>query len=159
VAVNLYPPETSPPKELKLAISSRRLDWQASSIAQICSQYSSLLSSVEQLVIHEGLGSRESAWKVEMDSTQWLELFHPFTAVRTLRISGMLRPLIVSSLQGLAGELAITVLPALDSLYLQWYKPFQAGSEQQAIEAFIAARQISDRPVAVRRCEWFSQND
>jgi hypothetical protein len=43
------------------------------------------------------------------------------------------------------------VLPALDSLYLEEYKP--SGSDQQAIEPFIVAHQYSNHPVAVRPWE------
>ena len=142
VEINLHP--TDPPINLKLEINCRAVDWQVSSMAQICNQLSFLSSTVEQLDIQ--VRSLESTWQVDIEDTQWLELFRPFTAVRTLRISRALQSLIVPALQELAGERATEVLPALDSLYLE-YQPSE--SEQQAIEPFVAARQYSDRPVAV----------
>jgi hypothetical protein len=124
-------------------------------MAQICNQFSFLLSIVEQLDIHVGYFDREPTptRQVEMEDTQWLELFRPFTAVRTLRISRALQPLIVPALQELTDERATEVLPALDSLYLEEYQP--SGSEQQVIDSdpFIAARQYSDHPVAVHPWE------
>jgi hypothetical protein len=57
----------------------------------------------------------------------------------------------VSVLQKLTGEMAAEVLLALNSLYLEEYEPL--GSEQQAMERFITARQHSGQPVAVHRLE------
>jgi hypothetical protein len=105
--------QTIPLPRLEVRVKCKGLDWQVSSMAQIFSQFSSLLSSAEQLDIS---GSSGSTLQVDTDNTQWLELFHPFTAVRTLRISHPLRSLIVPALQGLTGETATEVLAALESL-------------------------------------------
>jgi hypothetical protein len=109
-------------------------------MARILNQCSFLLSIVEDLNLF-------SCCQVEIKDAQWLELFRQFTAVRTLRICRALQPFIVPALRELTGERATLVLPALDSLYLGKYQPY--GSEQQAIEPFIAARQYSDHPVVV----------
>ncbi|KAI0251546.1 hypothetical protein BJV78DRAFT_1154343 [Lactifluus subvellereus] len=150
VKVVLQPPELGYPNhELSLGILCRAVDWQVWSMAQICKQSSFLLSIVEQLDIQ--FNYLKSTWQVDMEDTQWLELFRPFTGVRTLRIRRELQPLIVPALQELTGERATEVLPALDSLYLEEYEP--SGSDQQAIDPFIAARQRSDHPVAVHSWE------
>jgi hypothetical protein len=115
-------------------------------MAQICNQLSFLLSIVELLDIQDPF-SLALISQVDMEDTQWLELFRPFTAVRTLRICYQLQSRIVPALQELTGERATEVLPALDSLYLEEYPP--SGSDQQAIDSFVAARQHSDHPVAV----------
>ncbi|KAI0249335.1 hypothetical protein BJV78DRAFT_1284091 [Lactifluus subvellereus] len=133
---------------LELGISCGGTDRQVSCMAQICSQYSFLLPSVERLDIFECYRWK-SHWQADSDETPWLELIRPFTAVQTLRISRLPRPSIVRALQELTGERAIEVLPALDGLYLEDYQP--SGPEQKAIEPFIAARQYSDHPVAVHR--------
>ena len=147
VDINLpLPKETDSSNELNLGVYCRAVDWQVLSMAQICNQLSLLLSIVEQLDIQVD-PDRESTWQVDMEDTQWLELFRPFTAVRTLRITLELQPLILLALQELTGERATEVLPALDRLYLEEYQP--SGSEQQAIKPFLAARQYSDHPVAV----------
>ncbi|KAI0249282.1 hypothetical protein BJV78DRAFT_1354345 [Lactifluus subvellereus] len=135
---------------LKLGILCRGIGWQVSCMAQICSQYSFLLPSVEQLDICQYYRWK-SRWQVDSDVIPWLELFRPFTAVRTLRISCHPQSYIVHALQDLTGERTIEVLPALDGLYLEDYKP--SGPEQKALELFIATRQYSDRPVAVHRWE------
>ncbi|KAI0251499.1 hypothetical protein BJV78DRAFT_422046 [Lactifluus subvellereus] len=146
VKINLYLPKgTDPPKKFNLGISCRALDWQLRSMAQICNQLSFLPSIVEQLDIQVTLFDRR---RVHIEDTQWLELFRPFTAVRTLRIGRELRSLIVPALQGLTGERATEVLPTLDSLYLGGYQPSEYY-HQEAIKSFIAARQYSAHPVAV----------
>jgi hypothetical protein len=65
----------------------RGIDWQVSSMTQIYSHLSTLLSRIEQLDIQEQIGLLESPLQVDMDNTQRLDLFHPFTAVQTLHIS------------------------------------------------------------------------
>jgi hypothetical protein len=115
-------------------------------MAQICNQLLFLPSIVEKLDI-----KASSYLKSTLEDRQWLELFRPFTAVRTLRIHRKLQSLIVSALQELTGEGATEVLPALDSLYLEEYPP--SGSDQQAIESFVAVRQHSGHPVAVHHWE------
>jgi hypothetical protein len=54
----------------------------------------------------------------EMDSTQWLELFHSFTAVKTLCVSPKLVPLVVAVLQEVTEDRATEVLPTLHGLFL-----------------------------------------
>jgi hypothetical protein len=146
VAIHLYPPEgISLAKKLTLEISCRTVEWQVSSITQICSQFSFLLSSVEQLDILND--ADHPTLRVDMDNTQWVELFRPFTAVRILRISPDLRSLVVSALQDLTGGMAAGVLPALHSLHLEEYE--SSGPEQQAMESFITSRRCSGHLVAV----------
>ena len=106
-----------------------------------------LLPSVEQLDIFD----EELCWQVDSDETPWLDLFRPFTGVRTLCISSPLKSSIMRTLQALNGEGAIEVLPALDGLHLEDYEP--SGHEQKVIEPFIAARQYSDYPVSVYHWE------
>ena len=152
IDINFDPPERTLADPLNsnllLRIYCRAVDWQVSSMAQIYNQISFLPSIVEQLDIQVP-SYLESISQVDMDDTQWLELFRPFTTVRTLRIHHKLQSLIVPALQELTGERATEVFPALDNLYLREYPP--SGSDQQAIEPFVAARQHSDHPVAVHR--------
>jgi hypothetical protein len=137
----------------RLKILCRGLDWQVSSMAQICNQFSFLISSIERLDIFDDDPSATSEvdMDMDMDNTQWLELFQPFTAVRILCISHHLQSSIVSALQGLTGEPATEVLPTLNSVYLEEYDP--SGTEQQAMRSFITARQCSGHPVAIHRLE------
>jgi F-box-like len=133
-------------KTLSVTTFCRAVDWQVSSVAQICNQLSFILSSIDQLSIdNEG-----SIQQVDMDDTQWLELLQPFTAVQTLRIlSDDIESLVVPALRGLSGELATQVLPALEELQLSWYPPSRRYNWP-----FLIARQHSDHPVVVGEFKW-----
>jgi hypothetical protein len=84
-----------------------------------------------------------------MVNTQWLELFRPFTAVRTLHISHPCQSFIVSALQELTVEMATAVLPALSNIYLETYEPY-GPEQQQGVMRFIAVCQYSGHPVAIQ---------
>ena len=147
IDIKLSPPkETDSSKKLCLGFCYRTVDWHVSSRAHIFNQLSFLPSIVEQLDIQVPY-HLVSISQVDMEDMQWLELFRLFTAVRTLRIHHELQSLIVPALQELSGERATEVFPALASLYLGKYPP--SGSDQQAIESFVAARQHLGHPVAV----------
>ncbi|KAH9956813.1 hypothetical protein BGW80DRAFT_1386006, partial [Lactifluus volemus] len=114
------------------------VDWQVSSVTQICNQLSFVLSRIEQLSIDE------QGWTLQdnIGDTQWLELFQPFTAVRTLVI---FNNAFWSGLRGLSGGSAMQVLPALEELKLPLFHSFGYSNWP-----FVIAHQCSDRPVAVR---------
>jgi hypothetical protein len=126
-------------KTFSFIIFCGAVDWQVSSVAQICNQLSFILSSIDQLDIDNW----RSIWKVDMDDTQWLELLQPFTAVQTLRLlSDNIESLVWPALRGLSGELATQVLPALEELQLSGYQVSERYNWP-----FIVARQHSDHPV------------
>ncbi|KAH9974246.1 hypothetical protein BGW80DRAFT_1302997, partial [Lactifluus volemus] len=85
--------------------------------------------------------------RVDMDNTQWLELFHSFAAVRTLCISRKSRSFIASAF---SGESVTEVLPVPAHLYLEEY---QAVTDQNEFSPFITARRRSDHPIVVHRWE------
>ncbi|KAH9970256.1 hypothetical protein BJV74DRAFT_990567 [Russula compacta] len=131
---------------VELRISCREPDWQASSMAQVCSQLSPLLSHVEQLDIHE-YTSGHARQGNGIDPTQWFELFDPFPAMQHLHINDELGPLVARALQELPGESAPEVLPTLRSLFFKGPSP--SKSIQEDIRTFIVARQHSNHPVDV----------
>ncbi|KAH9971521.1 hypothetical protein BGW80DRAFT_1320702 [Lactifluus volemus] len=136
---------------LTFQISCRGVDWQVSSLAQLCNQLSEsfVMSSIEILTINAIQIISPSTLEDVMDATQWLELFHPFTAVHTLSISQAMVSHVVSALRGLGEESSMEMLPALDSLYLEKYRAY--GSEQPDIEPFIIARHRCNYPVNIYR--------
>ena len=135
-------------REVELAISCKEPDWQASSMAQVCSQLSPLLSQVEQLDIHEDSDSPGQARQGNgIDPAQWFELFHPFPALQQLHIYGDLKPLVARALKELPGERATQVLPTLRSLSFEGSS--SSNSIQEDIQTFIVARQDSDYPINV----------
>ena len=129
-----------------LRISCKEPDWQASSMAQVFSQLSPLLSHVEQLNVSEYVPGTARQGN-GIDPTQWFELFDPFSAVQALHIYDELRPLVGRALQELTGERATEVLPTLRSLFFEGPPPSRPTRED--IQPFIAARQHSNYPVDV----------
>ena len=137
------------PHRFRLQIRCERLDWQLSSMVQIFGQQLPLLSHVEQLEIYEP-SYVHMQWidKPDMDSSLWLELFHLFIAVQSLRVSEKLVPPVAAALQELTGERTMEVLPALHSLFLEELEP--SGPVPEGIQSFVAARQLSDHHIAIQ---------
>ena len=137
---------STPSDTVDLMISCKEPERQASSIAQVCSQLSPLLSHVELLAIceHPPGHARQGNG---IDPTQWFELFALFPAMQHLHIYDDLRPLVSRALQALTGEGATQVLPALRSLFFKGPSPSRRTRED--IQAFIVACQHSDHPVDV----------
>jgi hypothetical protein len=104
---------------------------------------------VEHLyVIQSNYSIQLSGWQ---ENSQWLEFFHPFTAVKDLYIASEFTSRITLALQELVGERVTEVLPALQTLLLE--EPLQSGPLQEAIERFVAARQLAGHHIAVSRWE------
>ena len=145
---------------LDLAISCRKPDWQLSSLAQICSSsfLQTLVPMVECLSIEIAqVYLDEQRWQYAIENSQWLELLHPFAAVKDLYISEMFTPYIAPALQELSGESMTEVLPALQSLFLERYPLDYSRLVQESIGQFVSARQLAGHPIAVSRWEVESQ--
>jgi len=134
-----------------LRISCGPLDWQLSALAQVFNSFLSSLSTLESLKI--GVVD-DCDWQGEVEAIQWQELLHPFTAVKklTLKSENTVR-LVAPALQELAGERATEVLPALQDLFLDTEDWRPSGPVKEAIEQFIAARQLCGHPVTVHYWE------
>jgi len=152
--MELYPWSTritfGSPTGLDLGTRCDRLDQRISWMAQLCNGLSLLLPHVECLEIS---GDADSQVELQdgMGPMQWLELFHAFTAVQGLYVSKKLGPLVTRVLQELTGERVIAVLPSLRNLSFGGFGP--CGSAEEAIEPFVAARRLFDRPIVVERWE------
>jgi len=129
---------------LSLRTSCTPLDWQLSSLAQVCSSSLPPLYTLEHLKILR----YRSHWEDDIEGTQWLELLFPFTSVKHLVLSRGSAPLVAPALQELARDSVIGVLPMLQNLHLEGpTRPKRRVKE--AIRQFIAARQLSGHLVAV----------
>jgi F-box-like len=140
----------STPRCHKLEICCDRPDHQVIFVTHICSQILPR-SSVKSLSIE--CDSRID----DINSTQWLQLFHLFPSVQSLQISVHLEQSITSALETPAEEslAAAEVFPSLHSLSIVGN---QSGETvQQPIRSFVAARQHSGRPVAVSRVQIFDE--
>jgi hypothetical protein len=142
--------------KLCLGISGRQPDWQLSSLAQVCrsSFPQALILAVEHLYM---LGGRmlRVLQQDTIESSRWMELFRPFTAVKCLYISQEFAVCIAPSLQELVGERVMEVLPALETLFLEG--PSEPIQVREAIGKFAAARRLSGRPISVSR--WETEED
>ena len=134
---------------LTLKILCEEPEQQLSSVAQIFTSFfpRSLFHRVERLNIREK-GYSKLEWKEEIEDRQWLEVLHPFTSVKSLRLSKQFAPRVVPPLQGLVGGRTTEVLPALEKLSLDLHP---SGSFKKTIKKFVAARQLSNCPVVVHR--------
>jgi hypothetical protein len=134
---------------LNLEISCRQLDLQVASLTQICSSSfpPALMRTVERLYVMHWLGD----WTNDVENSLWLELLHPFTAVKDLYLSQKFVPRIAATLQDLVGEEAVKVLPTLERLFVEGLDP--SSSDRKAFEPFLAARQLSGHPVDVSQWE------
>ena len=147
VQFSLYPRDGTDEEGVMLGISCKPLDWQISSLAQVCSSSFPPLSTLEHLDISTEEGPNSLLeWQDDMEDTQWLELLRPFTSVKDLDLSMDSVPFIAPALQELSGERLTEVLPALQNLFLT---PQLSGSVKEAIQKFIATRQLFGYPVTV----------
>ena len=133
------------PGTLQIGISCREPDWQLSSIEQICNSSSPSLSTVEDLYIDR---YRQLVWKDDaIEDTLWLQLLLPFIAVKNLYLSKEFATGIAAALQELDGGRITEVLPSLENIFMEGFEP--SGPFQEKVGQFIAARQLSDHPIAI----------
>ncbi|KAI9452740.1 hypothetical protein F5148DRAFT_497315 [Russula earlei] len=145
--------ETPQSPEISLEIRCRELDYQLSSLAQVCGS-SLLLSTLVQLDIvdHWHVLPRPHSHRIDdIETTQWLELLDPFTAVKDLRLSNRVARHVCQALEELAEERVTQVLPSLHNVFLRSLQPLE--SVPKFIVRFVVARQLAGHPVTVYRWE------
>jgi hypothetical protein len=158
VRLGLYPLNGTEDEGVTLSISCKPLDWQISSLAQVCSTSFPPLLTLERIDI-DIYNDQDLLleWQDDMEDIQWLELLHPFTSVKNLHLSKYSVPFVAPALQELSGERVPEVLPALQNLFLAESQPSKPVKE--AIEKFIAARQLSGFPVTVHHRDGASDDE
>ena len=146
-AVKLYfSSQTSDGGVLTLVILCRGLEWQLSSLEQVCTSCFPPLSMLEDLFFCEPRYSQPD-WKDDIENGLWLQLLHPFTAVKNLYLSEQFALRIGPALQELAEGGTTEVLPALQSIFLDGLE--SSGPVQEGIAKFVAARQVASHPIVV----------
>ena len=140
--------QTSGHGTLNMTIPCIELDWQVSSMEQVCTSCLPPLSTLEDLYIYESLHS-QPVWKDNIEDTLWLELLRPFPAVKNLYLSEKFASLITPALQELTGGSTAEVLPTLQNIFLEELQP--SGTVQASIHQFAATRQVTSHPIAVAR--------
>jgi hypothetical protein len=147
-AVVILSSQTSGYKKLKMRIPCIELDWQISSMEQVCTLCLPPLSTLEDLYIHEHPNS-PPVWQDNIEDRLWLELLRPFTAVKNLYLSEKFASYITPALQELTVGRATEVLPTLQNLFLEEFQP--SGTVQAGIQQFAATRQVTSHSIEVSR--------
>ena len=137
--------QTSYSRESAVEILCRGLDWQITSLEQVCTCCLPPLSNLEDLYYEDWYSQSDRRSSVE--NRQWLELFHPFTAVKNLYLSEELASHIVPALQELVEGRTTGVLPALQNIFLKGLD--SSGSVQESIGQLVAARQAANHPIGI----------
>jgi hypothetical protein len=129
---------------LRLQISCKQLDWQLSSMSQICDHFSSFLFRVEDLRIKTtGLSSVLDS----MVDEQWLRLFRTFDGAKDFHVASELATDILHVLH-LADEGHKIMLPALRNLHVKKPMPMRAPL-RDSLDSFASQRQFSGHPVRI----------
>ena len=130
---------------LELSIICREAYQRLSSIEPVCNSSLHPLFKVENLYIVNRC--QPQYWIYITESTQWWQLFLPFTKVKNLYLSEAFVSTIVAALQELIGSRITEVLPSLQNIFVKGLKP--SGTLQEKIGQFVAARQFSGHPIAI----------
>jgi hypothetical protein len=117
----------------------------------VCGQLSPFLSLVERLDLTADYWPSLSQEEDDTVSSRFLELFEPFTAIRSLYVSESLIPFIALALQQLIGERATEVLPNLRDLFMG--RPTLLELVQEAMQPFVTARRLSGQPIVIHHWE------
>jgi hypothetical protein len=140
--------------KLDVEISCRELDWLVSSLEQVCTSSLPPLFILENLYIYAApYWGRHRGKNIDIENTLWLELLHPFTTVKNLYLCEDFAPRVVPALHELVGGRTTEVLPTLQSIFLENLQPSGPIQVplQEAIEQFVAARQVTSHPITFAR--------
>jgi hypothetical protein len=134
---------------LLIVVSTRHLDWQVSSVAQIFNSLSQIFSTVEYLTLEHNDHSLSSEEHNEVDRSEWRKLLGSFGKVKTLRVGDGLVKELSRILRLEDEEDPLELLPELQSLIYSGIG--DPGDGADAFIPFIDARQISGHPVTLVR--------
>jgi hypothetical protein len=130
-----------------MGISHQDPNWWPSSLARLFTSTFPSFLTVEHLYMR----LPPAHWQVTEDS-EWLELLHPFAAVKNLYLSKKIGLHVAPALVELASDERITEeLPALENIFFADLQP--TGSVQQAINYFAYTRWVSGQPISVFQWE------
>ncbi|KAH9172642.1 hypothetical protein EDB89DRAFT_2229270 [Lactarius sanguifluus] len=144
ISISFFNPLTS--TSLELQISCPQLDWQLSSMAQICDHFSPFLSRVNNLAVKT---IQPSSGHDDVDGEQWLDLIRAFGGATDLRVAGVHVADILCALRPADGG-NTNVLPALCSLLVDG--PIEMhGPSWDAVQSLITSQRLSGsgRPIEV----------
>ena len=132
--------------ELQVKVPSRTLEEQLWSLEQVYTSCLPPLSTLEDLYIYE-VTYQQPDWPDDLGNMPWLELLHRFPTVKNLYLSQEIASRIVPALRESVGSTTTEVLPVLQNISFGGLQP--RGPVLEGIEQFVAARQLSGRPITV----------
>jgi hypothetical protein len=102
---------------------------------------------LEDLYIYDEPHSRPD-WKDDIENGLWLQLLHPFIAVKNLYLSEEIVRRIWPALQELTEGRTTEVLPVLQNIFFDGHE-FLSHRFQERNGKFLAARQVASLPIKV----------
>ena len=142
------------PSQLKLEVSCEQLNWQLSSMTQICNHVSPLRFRVKILRINL---TQPANWMVGMDNEQWPELIRAFNSAEDLRVDGVPWHVtdILYALRPADGVPTTNadVLPSLRNVRVGNSMAMD-GPSWDAVQSLMTSRWLSGRPVQVYAREY-----
>jgi hypothetical protein len=132
--------------ELEVSILCEGLDWQLSSLEQVCTSCLLFLPTLGDLYINEYTNS-EPDWKDNIGNGPWLELLRPFTAMKNLYLSEKIALRIGPALQEHVEGGTTELLPTLENFFLEGLE--SSGRAQEGIGQFVAAQQVVGHRIAI----------
>ena len=142
--------QTSRLGSLKVDIlCSSGLEWQFSSMEQVCISCLPPLSMSEDLYIY-----RRQRWRLDgkehIENELWLQLLHPFTAAKNLYLcqdfARRIGPALLELVEPVDGRTPEALL-ALENVYLEGLE--SSGSVEKGIGRFVAAREVAGHPITI----------
>jgi hypothetical protein len=121
-------------------ISCTGINLQVSNIAHSFHRFSSTLSNLVHLKLV--VEPKEGRQLEGTDDLEWLVLLRQFSTIQSLYVSHDLAKPIALALENVSVEMVAEFLPSLDLIYFE-------GRPASSVEKFVAARQLSGRPVTV----------
>ena len=125
-----------------VTVDCSNLDWQVSSVAQISSALSQVLSCVEHLILKRDVHDQSSEEHNDVDRIEWRQLIGSFSCVKTLRVRDGPAGELSHCLQLEDREPPLNLLPELQQLTY-------SGTRDNAFTSFVDARQNAGHPVAL----------
>ena len=148
--VNLSSPKGSTSDtSLLVTFECGDIGWQLLDLNQFRSRFSPPLGHHSS----RSDGGELPHWTRDLENFRWLECLHFFAGVENLYLSGGVALCIAPALRELAtGEGgAVSVLPALKSLFMENLEPSKSGPLLESIKEFVVARESAGHPVVVHR--------
>ena len=143
-----FRPQVHDHVELEVAILCKGLDWQLSSLEQVCTSCLPFLPTFGDLYINE-VAHSEPDWKDNIGNRLWLELLRPFTAMKNFYLSEKIALRIGPALREHVEGITTEMLPTLENVFLEGLGP--SGHVQEGIGHFVATQQVVGHRIAISR--------